>query len=89
MQVENPRIPGSGFTLDLIMHQHIISHKLVLTQGSTCFELSKWIAKKKAVINPIIPTNSSLNGLLLQHCIKKRLTKELACYGIMKIIATD
>ena len=51
-QVENPRMPESGFTLDQIMHLHINVHKLALTRGSSCIVLPEWIAKKKAVINP-------------------------------------
>ena len=30
-EVENPRMPESGFTLDQIMHLHINFHKLALT----------------------------------------------------------
>ena len=52
MQLVNPEIPDSGFTMDQIIHQHINSHKLVLRRGSTYIELSIWIARKKAVINP-------------------------------------
>ena len=51
-QVEHPALPRSGFTLDHIMHLDIDFHKLVLTRGSSYIELPKWIAKKKAVINP-------------------------------------
>ena len=51
-QVENPRMPESGFTLDQIMHLHINFYKLALTRGSSYIKLPEWIAKKKAVINP-------------------------------------
>ena len=51
MQLVNPQISDSGFTVDQIMHQHINSRKLVLRRGSTYIELSIWIAGKKAVIN--------------------------------------
>ena len=51
-QVENTRMPGSGFTVDQIKHLHINSHKLALTRGSSDAVLPKWIAKKKAAINP-------------------------------------
>ena len=51
-QVENPRIPESGHTLDQIMHLHINFHKLVLTRGSSYIELPEWMARKKAVTNP-------------------------------------
>ena len=50
-QVKNSCIPESGFTLNQIMHDHIKSHKLVLTRVSTYIKLPKWITKKKAVIN--------------------------------------
>ena len=51
-QVENPRKPGSGFTLDKIMHLFINFHRRVLTRGGSYIELPKWIKSKKAVINP-------------------------------------
>ena len=51
-QVENPRIPESGFTLNKIMHLYINFHRLTLTRGSSFFELLEWIKTKKAVINP-------------------------------------
>ena len=51
-QVEHPALPKSGFILDHIMHLDVDFHKLVLTRGSSHVELPKWIAEKKAVINP-------------------------------------
>ena len=51
-QVENPRMPESGCTLDQIMHLHINFHKLALTRGSSYIKLPEWIASKKVVINP-------------------------------------
>ena len=51
-QVEHPALPKSGFTLDHIMHLDIDFHKLELTRGSSYIEMPKWIAEKKAVINP-------------------------------------
>ena len=51
-QVENPRIPESGFTLNKIMHLDINFHRLTLTRGSSFIELLEWIKTKKAVINP-------------------------------------
>ena len=51
-QVEHPALPKSGFTLDHIMHLDIDFHKLELTRGASHIELPKWIAEKKAVINP-------------------------------------
>ena len=34
-QVEDPRMPESGFSLDKIMHLHINFHRLALTRGSS------------------------------------------------------
>ena len=51
-QVEHPALPKSGFTLDHIMHLDIDFHQLELTRGASHIELPKWIAEKKAVINP-------------------------------------
>ena len=52
VQVENPKFPESGFSLDKIMHLYINFHRLVLTRGSSYTELPEWIQNKKAVINP-------------------------------------
>ena len=38
-QVENPRMPESGFTLDKIMHLYINFHRLAFTRGSSYTEL--------------------------------------------------
>ena len=54
-QVENLYGSDSFFTLDQIMHLHIIFHELALTQGSCYIELPEWITKKKAVIYPKNP----------------------------------
>ena len=51
-QVENPRMPQSGFSLDKIMQLYINFHRLVLTRGSSYIELPEWIQNKKVVINP-------------------------------------
>ena len=42
-QTENTKFPGSGFTLDKLMH---------FTLGDSYIEFPKWIKSKKAVINP-------------------------------------
>ena len=87
MQVENPQISESGFTLDRIMHLHINFHQLLLMLGSSYIELPKWIAKEKAVINKKKTMSSALNGLLLHYSIMKTLhiiPKELAYPSIMK-----
>ena len=51
-QVENPRMPESGFPLDKTMYLYINFHRLVLTRGSSYIEFPEWIKIKKAVINP-------------------------------------
>ena len=40
-QVENPRMPESGFSLDKIMHLYIKFHRLALIRGSSYIELPK------------------------------------------------
>ena len=50
--IENPALPKSGFTLDSIMHLDISFHELQLTRGSSYITLPKWLASKKAVLNP-------------------------------------
>ena len=42
-QVENPRMPGSRFSLDKIMRLYINFHRLALTRVSSYTELPKWI----------------------------------------------
>ena len=51
-QVENLRMPESGFSLDKIMHLYINFHRLALTRGSSYIELSECLKSKTAVINP-------------------------------------
>ena len=53
-QVENPRMPENGFTLDKIMHLYINFHRLVLTRGGFYTEFPKSIKSKKAVINLVL-----------------------------------
>ncbi|XP_057301757.1 uncharacterized protein LOC130636145 [Hydractinia symbiolongicarpus] len=50
--VENPALPNSGFTINRIMHLDVDFHKLKLSRGSSYIEAPKWIATKKAIINP-------------------------------------
>ena len=47
-QVENPRMPESGFALDKIMHLYINSHRLALTRSGSCIKLPIWIKSKKS-----------------------------------------
>ena len=52
-QIENPKLPKSGFTLDSITQLDTGFHKLRLTRGSSYIQVPEWITKKKAVkINP-------------------------------------
>ena len=51
-QIQNAKMPESGFTIDQIMHLFVNFHELALTRGSSYIELPEWIARKKAVINP-------------------------------------
>ena len=51
-QTEHPALPKSGCTIDHVMHLDIDFQKLELTRGGSQIELPKWIAIKKAVINP-------------------------------------
>ena len=51
-QVENPRMPESGFSLDKIMNLYINFQRLALTQGDSFTELPEWLKSKKAVMKP-------------------------------------
>ena len=46
-QVENPRMPESGFSLDKTMHLYINFYGPVLTRGGSNIELLKWIKVKR------------------------------------------
>ncbi|XP_057308226.1 uncharacterized protein LOC130646104 [Hydractinia symbiolongicarpus] len=50
--VENPALPRSGFTISKILYLDADFHKMMLTKGSLCIELTKWVASRKAIINP-------------------------------------
>ena len=58
-QVENPRMPKSGFSLDKIMLLHINLHKLALILGCSYIELSKWLHPDIAV--NVLFSNKSQN----------------------------
>ena len=51
-QVEHPRMPESGFSLDKIMNLYINFQRLALTQGDSFIELPEWLKSKKAVMKP-------------------------------------
>ena len=51
-QVQNPRMPESGFSLDKIMNLYINFQRLALTQGDSFIELPEWLKSKKAVMKP-------------------------------------
>ena len=44
-------MPGSGFSLDIIMYLHINFYRLVLKRGSPYIELPKWLKTKNTVLN--------------------------------------
>ncbi|XP_057310491.1 uncharacterized protein LOC130648455 [Hydractinia symbiolongicarpus] len=50
--IENPALPKSGFSIGRIQHLDVDFHKLKLRWGSSYIETPKWIATKKAIINP-------------------------------------
>ncbi|XP_057310308.1 uncharacterized protein LOC130648285 [Hydractinia symbiolongicarpus] len=50
--IENAALPKSGFSIGRIIHLDVDFHKLKLTRGSSYIEAPKWIATKKATINP-------------------------------------
>ena len=50
-QIENTRMPESGFSLNKTIHMYINFRRLALTRGSFYTELPKWIKSKKTVTN--------------------------------------
>ncbi|XP_057302648.1 uncharacterized protein LOC130636817 [Hydractinia symbiolongicarpus] len=52
MHVENPALPKSGFSIGRILHLDVDFHKLKLTRGSSYIKAPRWIAMKKAIMNP-------------------------------------
>ncbi|XP_057310047.1 uncharacterized protein LOC130648044 [Hydractinia symbiolongicarpus] len=50
--LENLALPRSDFTISKILYLDVDFHTLRLTRGSPYVELPKWVASKKAIINP-------------------------------------
>ena len=90
-QVENPRMPESGFSLDKIMHLYINFHRLVLIRCGSYTELPKWLKSKKAVINPQNKDEQCFKWAVIEALHHEELSiilRELACSGLMKINIT-
>ena len=51
-QIENPAILNSRFVFDEVLHMDVDFHRLNLMRGSSYLPLPKWLAHKKAIINP-------------------------------------
>ena len=51
-QIENPALSDSKFVFDEVLHMDVDFHQLNLTRGSSYLPLPKWLAHKKAIINP-------------------------------------
>ena len=51
-QIENPALLNSKFVFDEVLFMDIDFHQLNLTRGSSYIPLPKWLANKKAIINP-------------------------------------
>ena len=51
-QIENPALVNSRLRFEEVLFLEINFHQLNLTRGSSYNPLPKWIADKKAVINP-------------------------------------
>ena len=51
-QIENSALRDSKFVFDGVIRMDIDFHRLNFTRGSSYLPLSKWLASKKAIINP-------------------------------------
>ena len=51
-QIENPALSESKFVFDKVLHMDIDFHRLNFMRGSSYLLLPKWLACKKAIINP-------------------------------------
>ena len=52
-QIENPALSDSKFVFDEVTCMDVDFHRLNLTRGSNYLPLPDWLAKKKAIINPL------------------------------------
>ena len=51
-QIENPPLLNSRFVFDEVLYIDVDFHQLNLTRGLSYLPLPKWLARKKAIINP-------------------------------------
>ena len=51
-QIENPELLNSRFVFDEVLFTNVDFHQLNLMRGSSYLPLPKWLARKKAIINP-------------------------------------
>ena len=52
-QIENPALLNSRFVFDEFLYLDINFHHLNLTRGSSYLPLPDWLARKKAIVNPL------------------------------------
>ena len=52
-QIENPALLNSRFVFDEVLYMDVDFHQLNLTRGSSYLPLPDWLARKKAIINPL------------------------------------
>ena len=90
-ETKNPKFPGSGFTLDKIMHLYINFHGLALTGGGSYIELPKWLKSKKAVINTQNKDEECFKWAIIEalhHKETKHHLERIVCWGLMKTNVT-
>ena len=51
-QIENPGLSNSRFVFNEVLHMDVDFHRLNLMRGSSYLLLPKWLARKKAIMNP-------------------------------------
>ena len=61
-QIENPALLNSRFVFDEFLYLDVNFHQLNLTRGSSYHKLQDWLARKKAIVNPLTTTRSASNG---------------------------
>ena len=52
-QIENPALSNSRFVFNEVLHMDVDFHRLNLMRGSSYLLLTEWLARKKAIINPL------------------------------------
>ena len=52
-QIENPALLNSKFVFDEVLYIDVDFHQLNLMRGSSYLPLPEWLARKKAIINPV------------------------------------